>query len=262
METTVIRGLYRSLHWVSLIVIHLCFSYYLFDGWWYSAIGTLLMVLVGWLLWRDRAWETLGLKLSPRSLAISIALAVLLIPLELAFMDAIAQAQGIVIHLAPVGHYVHDIFYCLNEEILLGAVLLNSLRKALKWHSLWISCQVALAFSLLHFAFYQWIFAAKGTLIFATLASLLFVGIVRNNTILSTGHIGFAWALHFSWMAVMFGNYHWYGNTGNFVSEVERFNLYLGAPVIVGLSAVLAGLSAVPLIKHVPFGGKGHNHSI
>jgi hypothetical protein len=62
-----------------------------------------------------------------------------------------------------------------------------------------------------------------------TLTTLFLVGFVRNSLIFQTGHIGYSWALHFGWMAVMFGSIHVDLETGSKLTELRPFNLYLGS---------------------------------
>jgi hypothetical protein len=101
---------------------------------------------------------------------------------------------------------------------------------------------VAAGFALLHFVFYRWVFADRGVLGISTLITLFLVGFVRNSLILYTGHIGYSWALHFGWIAIMFGSRHTYINTNMYVSELESFNMYLGSTEMLILSSILAGI--------------------
>jgi hypothetical protein len=80
----------------------------------------------------------------------------------------------------------------------------------------------------MHFAFYKWTMIAKGVLNIPTLTILFLTGFVRNNLILQTGHIGYTWALHFGWMAIMFGCLHINLTTNMRVTDSVRFNTYLG----------------------------------
>ena len=43
------------------------------------------------------------------------------------------------------------------------------------------------------------------------------------------GYIGYTWALHFSWIVVMFGGTHLHLENFAELTEAERFNLYLGS---------------------------------
>jgi hypothetical protein len=89
------------------------------------------------------------------------------------------------------------------------------------------------------------------------------VGVLRNNLIMYCRHIGYVWAIHFGWIAVMLGSIHRHGQTGQHLSELERFNLYLGSPTMLAISTVLALLSLYLLVnqdKHhgmIPWGEMG-----
>jgi hypothetical protein len=108
---------------------------------------------------------------------------------------------------------------------------------------------LAVFFSLIHFVFYRWIFLDGGILGIQTLITLFLVGFVRNSLILQTGHIGYSWALHFGWMAIMFGSSHTYINSNMPLKESESFNLYLGSTEMLILSLILAGLFLVYWIR-------------
>jgi hypothetical protein len=108
---------------------------------------------------------------------------------------------------------------------------------------------LAVVFSLIHYIFYRWIFADKGILSISTLITLFLVGIVRNSLIIHSGHIGYSWALHFGWIAIMFGSSHTYLKTNMYVTEPERFNLYLGSPEMLIISIVMAGVFFAYWIK-------------
>ena len=115
------------------------------------------------------------------------------------------------------------------------------------------SLTLAILFSIVHFIFYKWIFLDRGTIQITTLLTLFFVGIIRNNLIIQTGHIGYSWALHFSWMAVMFGSAHVNPSKDEWLTEPERFNTYLGSYGMLAISALIVILSLI-IIKR-----KGHS---
>jgi hypothetical protein len=111
------------------------------------------------------------------------------------------------------------------------------------------SIGLAVFFALIHFVFYKWIFNDRGILSVSTLTTLFLVGFVRNSLIFQTGHIGYSWALHFGWMAMMFGNMHIHPDSMLRVTESERFNLYLGSVEMLIISLTIAGLSLLYWIK-------------
>ncbi len=83
----------------------------------------------------------------------------------------------------------------------------------------------------------------------STLITLFLVGFVRNSLIIQTGHIGYSWALHFGWIAIMFGSSHTDLNTNMLVTEPEGFNLYLGSTEMLIISIIMAGFFLAYWIK-------------
>jgi hypothetical protein len=140
-------------------------------------------------------------------------------------------------------------FYVLNEEIVLGAILLFTLVYKWKVSPIIASVCLAVGFALIHYVFYRWVFADRGILGISTLVTLFLVGFVRNSLILHTGHIGYSWALHFGWIAIMFGSRHTYLETNMYVSEHESFNIYLGSTEMLVLSIMMAGIFLAYWIK-------------
>jgi hypothetical protein len=139
---------------------------------------------------------------------------------------------------------LHTFFYSLNEEIIMGALLLKGIR--FRWRKVkdWkISIIVALGFSIIHFVFFKWIFLNAGNLNFLILLSLFCVGILRNNLILKTGHIGYSWAIHFAWIYPMLGSQHFKSPDKYYLSDFERFDIYLGDYRTVIITALLASIS-------------------
>jgi hypothetical protein len=97
--------------------------------------------------------------------------------------------------------------------------------------------------------FYNWIFLESGQLTISTLITLFMVAIVRNNLIIVYKHIGYSWALHFGWMVIMFGSRLYYVESGEALTEPERFIVFLGSHEMLILSCILAGLSVLHLMK-------------
>lgn len=75
------------------------------------------------------------------------------------------------------------------------------------------------------------------------------MGFVKNFLIIQTGHIGYSWALHFGWIAIMFGSSHTYLKTNMYVTESESFNLYLGSTEMLIISVIMAGFILAYWIK-------------
>ena len=237
---------YKTGLWIVLSgFIHLLFSYYYFKGWWYSGLGTVLIVLISYIFWKADFTAKIGLKMRISAISISIILAAFIVTASYFIMQYVNRDNGIVIQFTEYPNYIHDIFYTLNEEIILGAILLFYLSGKIKVHPMIISAGVALIFSMVHFVFYKWIFLDRGFLGLSTLSTLFFVGFFRNNLILEFRHIGYSWAFHFGWMAMMFGNHHYFAASNTPLTELERFNLYIGSWEMLVISFTMAISSAV-----------------
>lgn len=123
-------------------------------------------------------------------------------------------------------YYIPQVF---NEEMIVGALLLNSLKNRFKSiNDLSISAIVALVFCLMHLVLYRFRpIQAQELLSFVTLISLFLVGLIRNQLILRTGKITYSWAIHLSWNFMFFQNFMIQSNGEN-ASEPRRFNLIFG----------------------------------
>lgn len=227
------------------------FSYYFFGGWWNSSVGSVLIILFSYLIWDKDFLKHIGLQLDLKTIAKSIILAGIIAICALLIMKYIAVKHNVMISYTNWKDYYHDIFYILNEEIVIGSILLFALVNKRKIRPFIASVGLAIFFALIHFVFYKWFFRDRGILGVSTLTTLFLVGFVRNSLILQTGHIGYSWALHFGWMVVMFGSRHIDLNTNLRVTESERFNLYLGSIEVLIISTIIAGLSLAYWIKKV-----------
>lgn len=227
-----------------LLLSYLLFSYYALGGWWNSSVGTVLILFFSYLLWNKAFLKQTGLGLTYVTVIKSITLALFITFCSFLVMRHIAGRLDIMIKFSGWRNYFHDIFYTLNEEIVLGAVLLFYLTDRLKIRPFIASALLAVIFALIHYVFYRWIFLDRGIIGISTLATLFFVGFVRNSLILLTGHIGYSWALHFGWMAVMFGSYHFDMVNEKTLGELDKFNIYLGSLEMLMISFILAGIFA------------------
>jgi hypothetical protein len=225
------------------------FSYYFFGGWWNSSVGSLLILIFSYLIWNKDFLKHIGLQLDLKTIAKSIILVIVVTICALLIMKYIANKHNVQIRFTNWRDYYHDIFYILNEEMVIGAILLFALVNRIKIKPIIASVGLAVFFALIHFAFYKWIFNERGIIGISTLTSLLLVGFVRNSLIFQTGHIGYSWALHVGWMIVMFGSMHLDSNTGLRVTEPERFNLYLGSVEMLIVSIIITGISLIYWIK-------------
>lgn len=125
--------------------------------------------------------------------------------------------------------YIYYIPQAFNEEMIVGALLLNSLKSKFKVNNeLILSAIVASVFCLMHFALYKFRpIQPRELLSLIALLSLFMVGLIRNLLILRTGKITYSWVIHLSWNLLFFNSIMLQSNGKN-VSEPGRFNLILG----------------------------------
>lgn len=232
-----------------LVLLYFIFSYSVFNGWWNSSVGTILIIFLSYLIWKKESLKQIGLQLNLRTIVKSIVLAVLFTTCALLIMKYIGNKSHIQITYTDWREYYHDIFYVLNEEIVTGAILLFALVNKWKIRPIVAALGLAVFISLIHFVLYKWIFSDRGILEIPTLITLFFVGFIRNSLILQTGHIGYSWALHFGWSAVMFGSFHTELISNRFLGEPESFNLYLGSTELFIITLVMAGFFLVYWIR-------------
>jgi len=225
-----------------LILIYVLFSYSFLGDWLYSSIGSILIIFLSFLIWGNGFLEKVGLQLNFEIFVKSIILVVIIAGCSFLIMKYIGNKNDIRIEYYNWRDYYHVMFYVLNEEIVLGAILLFTLVYKLKVRPIVASICLAVGFALIHYVFYRWVFTDRGVLGISTLMTLFLVGFVRNSLILCTGHIGYSWALHFGWIAIMFGTRHTNLNTNMYLSELESFNTYLGSTEMLVLSIIIAGV--------------------
>lgn len=244
-----IKNIKVRIYSILLVSSYLLFSYNAFSGWWYSSIGTLLIVFFSYLIWKDKFLDVTGLRLSPKKVLKTLAMAIIIICCSILIIKYIGSKNGVNIQYSGLANYYHDVFYVLNEEIILGGIAIYLLINRYKLSSLVTSIVLALAFSVIHFVFYKWVFMEKGIIQLETLAALFLVGFVRNNLIIVYRHIGFSWALHFGWMVIMFGSYPYIVDTGAGLTEPEKFNMFLGSHEMLLISGILGILSFLQLLR-------------
>jgi len=238
---------------VLLIVSYLVFSYNYFGHWWNAACGTALILLFGRQIWGRETLRVTGLNIGRGTLMRSGVLTLLVIALSWQLMSIIAAMEGVGFGIPSWKSGLHISFYVLNEEIVLGAILLHFMTREWDMKPIHAAIALALFFSMIHYVFYRWVFDEKGIIEISTLLSLFMVGFFRNTLILVSGHIAYSWAFHFGWMVMMFGRDHRGGTEGASLAEHTRFNLYLGSWPMVAISLVLAaGALTLLLRKGVP----------
>ncbi len=146
-----------------------------------------------------------------------------------------------------LANYMYFITETFNEEMLIGAVLLMGLERKFKTLDRnIIAIMIALIFSLMHQALFKWSPAQPGILLtWTTIASLFFVGILRNVLILKTRKIVFSWAIHLSFNFVFYAGFIVDPITNIFPREPEAFNIIFGNLIMLLLSGLLAVASLI-----------------
>lgn len=157
-----------------------------------------------------------------------------------------------------LGDYLYYIPETFNEEIFIGALLLMGLdRNFKKLNKNVVAIGVALVFSLMHQALYQWSPVQPGiALSIQTIFALFFVGVLRNALILKTRKIAYSWAIHLSFNMIFFSGFYIHNATRQFASEPERFNIVFGNYTMVVVTAFLALLSLIWLNTSIAFSSK------
>ena len=238
----------KKVNLVSLIVIvHVLFSYYYFQTFLSSALGSGLIILLSFFTWKNKFKFWIGFEIKKEEI-LPIGVFICISTIASWFLiKNICTRQGLEFIPGNFRNLIHTVFYTLNEEIILGALLLKGLkfwkRKTPNWI---ISVSTAILFSLIHFVFFKWIFKSSGNLSIITLLTLFVIGVFRNNLILRTGHIVYSWALHFVWIYFMLGSSHYKISTDTFLNDFERFEIFLGNPLIL---IICAGLAIISFMK-------------
>lgn len=224
-----------------------------------ALIGSFLILIISRATW-PRSWkERLGLGFKIREITAATLLVFPLIFLLNWSIQTIASSQNILYQSPFTLHgifsplYLHTLGQTLNEELILGALLLFTLSRTFKkFHPFFIAVWVAAGFAVLHYIFYAWIVLPdnSGSLTLSTLFVLFGIGLLRNTLILKTRHIAFAWSLHLSINLVgLWGLYT--STSGGELSEPEIFNLILGSPRMVIPATFALLVCAILLSDHI-----------
>lgn len=146
-----------------------------------------------------------------------------------------------------VANYLYYIPETFNEEMLIGALLLMGIeRRFEKLNKNYIVVIVALIFSLMHQGLYKWSPVQSGELLtLTTIATLFFVGVLRNSLILKTRNIALSWAIHLSFNMVFFSGLFINTGNGEFQDEPEVFNIVFGNQTMFILTGLLAFASLI-----------------
>lgn len=129
-----------------------------------------------------------------------------------------------------VNNLLYHLFQTLNDEIVIGALVLFTAERLCKRKAGVLYASVlAMVFSAGHYVFFEYIAAHRGTLQFTALISLFFAGFVRNYLILLTRSVYASWALHALWNSLLFSGYFFsYADNGFLQRDVERLNIVMG----------------------------------
>ncbi len=235
--------IFQTICLILLILSHVYFSYDFNGAWWHSAFGSVIIFFFAYLIWKNEFIVVSGLKFTPKIFTKTILMTFGVTAISVLSMTYIAEKNGVSIHISSFKNYIHNAFYIMNEELILGAIMLHLLIKRFKIKPVIASLGLAALLSFAHFVLYKWHFRDKDYLCVTTLVTLFLTIFVKNNLILQYKHIGYAWALHFGWMAVMYGSEHSHTASNLPLTDLEKFNLYLGSPGILLTSLLLAGAS-------------------
>jgi hypothetical protein len=250
---TISKGIRISAR-VLIPIAYFCLTY---ADWWTAPVASALIVLLASLAWPGRGLDAIGLRIPLAQIGVSLLILCIVAVAAGGIIPTIAASERIaftsVWESKKWAALAHTVGQTLNEEIVLGALLLKSIRKKAKSaHPCVTSAVVALAFALAHYLFYHarppgsWNY---GTLSVATLVSLFAIGMVRNNCILSTGNVGYAWALHLGWNAVFVNSTYTWPSSNTRLAEPAMFNVVLGNTAVVAISLALMGLSLLLFTK-------------
>ncbi|MCU0436855.1 MAG: hypothetical protein MUC49_03010 [Raineya sp.] len=220
---------------LTLYLIYFLFSYNVFDGWYYSSIGSIAILTIGSYIWGTNFLNTLGL-LNVRLLLFSF----------LIFFPATSFANFLGSYLAKTNTieiisktqlfkaYFHNFFYTFNEEVLLGAIPIYWLQKHLKLHPINATFLLAFYFATFHVIFYL---SSDISLHEITFISIFTSGLVRNMMIIQQKSILGSWMIHFVWANFLWGNSHFLQESE--LTEIQAFEVYLGNYIFLILNTIL-----------------------
>jgi len=243
----------NNIIWVVLVIFsYLGLSYLPVFGWGISFLGSIFIIIFGYKAWPKNFKQKLGILETLSQYLYSFLLLMIFSIFTFFFISYLSELNNYGFAIGNIYNLIHICFYTLNEELILGGLVLLFLKNKFKRKNpIYISLLVALVFSVMHYTFYRWIFQgdAQGVLSSMSLLSLFLVGVIRNNLILKFGHIGYSWALHFSWMAIMFGCSIYDQTSKVSLTQTERFNSLIGNEITIGASIVLVIITTTIISK-------------
>ena len=237
-----------------IILIYLLTSYVPYLGVYVSVSGTALIIFSGWLFLKKNIFQTIGLNFTVRDWMIIPLVVVITAFTAFVIIGTIAHENGYVrvpsLSLIPTVRSLHTIGQTLNEEIVLGFILIMRMRLIpLMRHPLILSVSASMMFAVFHYLFYLLSPYQGSPLDAITLFNIFLIGTVRYNLILKFNHIGYAWAIHYGWNFVMFGGEFYLNET--LIREYDVFNDFIGSPESLVLFLLIAVATFFMLMRPV-----------
>lgn len=199
--------------------------------WWRGIPSTVVILFVGALFFGREMPRVYGLVMSPKQLAISLALFAALLPLfsYVLFTWVIVEPLSVERYSYPPAQ-VHQFFQVFNDEILLRAALLTVLLKAFP-HPKTVLLVPAVFFAIAHHVVYR---SGAVQIDWPAMLSIFSFAAIANTLFIRYRHIGYGFALHYAWNFYRF-NSRYYLN-GASLSEGASFNYIEGDSLVVVLS--------------------------
>jgi hypothetical protein len=232
-------------------------------GWIFSVLATLIIISL-MRIRNPKDWNIrLGIHFTKSDVVIFLLSTLLLLIPAYFLVEYLAQKNGytysilIFYYLKTSGSnfpfhfviavYLYLIFQSLNDEMVVGALLLMGLERFFtKLNQNYIAVLVALVFSVMHQAMYQWNpFITRSGLTLTTIVGLFFAGIIRNVLILKTRKIFLSWAVHLSFNYIFITSVILDPKTNLGPSEPELFNIVFGNHTMLFLTGICAGAALI-----------------
>jgi membrane protease YdiL (CAAX protease family) len=218
----------------SLCLLAYLFPYFYLPGVWWRAIPSTVVILVmGVLVYGEGALAFFGLRVSRRELLLSVSLFILgVLVFRFLVLPAITgEALTVSLNNNPLGN-VHQFFQVLNDEMVLRAACLTLLLRIVPYPKT-VVIATAVLFSVGHHLVYR----MNGVSIdWPAMVSLFSFGAIVNLLFVRFGHIGYGVALHYAWNLYRFNSV--YRLDGLPLSEGMTFNYVEGNVWVVAGSMV------------------------
>ena len=228
-------------------------------GWWCSSAAVVLILAFGFVAFGRRAPERLGFQLRFRDGVWFLAAFCLTLGLAWPYLAWCAARADVLFEFDRYAGrpewFCYTVFQTLSEEMVVGALLLFALDRRFPRRRWQITLGAALVFSAMHWALYGPLRHPdfiRVHLAPSTLLSLFFVGVLRNNALLSRGNLALAWGIHLGWNTVFFSG------ALQGVTEPVTFDVVFGRWPTVLLTGALAALSFV-LYRRSSARQRGHS---